>query len=56
MGRRSSRHARNAARINQANKDVKNSVGRNEFFNQSRQKAETQRLLEKYGVARQDVL
>lgn len=56
MGRRSSRHAKNAARIEQNNKSVKNDAGKSAFFNESRKKAETQRLLEKYGLGRQDIL
>lgn len=49
MGRRASRHAKNAARVAQNNKKVKDTSGRDTFFSENRKKAETQRLIEKYG-------
>lgn len=50
MGRRSSRHAKLAARVAQNNKKVKDTSGRDTFFADNRKKAETQRILDKYGA------
>lgn len=50
MSRRSSRHSILADRVSQNNKKVKNSCGKEAFFSESRKRAETQRLIDKYGA------
>lgn len=52
MGRRSARHGKMAAKVANDNVSVKTSAGKNQFFTESRKRAETQRILDKYGLGR----
>lgn len=48
MSGRAYRKAKRESAMRANNKAVQNSAGRNQFFEQSRKKAETQRLIEKF--------